>query len=135
MPDAAHGETYPDLIARERIEALNVRLTEQMAAQTQANRIALDAAEKAVLKAEQASEKRFEGVNEFRETLSDQAASFVTRNEVDARLGAVNAILSRLEQEQAAVHGRSGVSTPLLLALVGAGATILGIVLDNAHLL
>lgn len=42
---------------------------------------ALAAAEKAVTKAEVSTEKRFDSVNEFRQTLSDQAASFMTRIE------------------------------------------------------
>ena len=43
---------------------------------------ALDSSKEAVLKAENATEKRFEGVNEFRATLTDQAARFVTRKEM-----------------------------------------------------
>ena len=47
---------------------------------------ALIAAEKAVDKANDASEKRFESVNEFRAQLTDQASTFVRREEVDVRL-------------------------------------------------
>jgi hypothetical protein len=46
--------------------------------------LALASADKAVLKAEAATEKRFEGVNEFRQALTDQAAAFVTRREFEA---------------------------------------------------
>ncbi len=95
-----------DPIAREKIKGLSLRLTESISAQDRANRIALDAAEKAVLKAETASEKRFEAVNEFRQTLSDQAANFITRKEVEALLGAVNATLGRLETSGATTAGR-----------------------------
>lgn len=42
---------------------------------------ALTSAKEAVTKAEAAAEKRFEGVNEFRRTLSDQAALFLPRTE------------------------------------------------------
>ena len=42
---------------------------------------ALAAAKEAVLKAETASERRFEGVNEFRAQLNDQARTFMGRNE------------------------------------------------------
>jgi hypothetical protein len=42
---------------------------------------ALESAEKAVVKAETAAEKRFESVNEFRAQLTDQAATFLSRNE------------------------------------------------------
>ena len=57
---------------------------------------ALVSAEKAVAKAEVAAEKRFESVNEFRAQLTDQAATFPTRNEVDVRL---NAIADKLDTE------------------------------------
>lgn len=43
----------------------------------------LSAAEKAVHKSETSIERRFEAVNEFRATLSDQAAHFVTRSELE----------------------------------------------------
>lgn len=39
--------------------------------------------EKAIDKSDTATDKRFEGVNEFRQTLSDQTARFLTRDEYD----------------------------------------------------
>lgn len=50
---------------------------------------ALKSAETAVAKAEQATEKRFDSVNEFRKTLTDQAAEFPTRKEVSAQLAVI----------------------------------------------
>jgi hypothetical protein len=50
---------------------------------------ALAAAKEAVLKAETASERRFEGVNEFRAQLNDQARAFLTRTESEAKLTAI----------------------------------------------
>lgn len=47
--------------------------------------IAMMASEKAISKAEVATEKRFEGVNEFRLALSDQTNTFMTRKEFDAK--------------------------------------------------
>lgn len=46
---------------------------------------AMSASEKAVAKAETSTDKRFEAVNEFRAQLSDQAATFATRNDLDVR--------------------------------------------------
>jgi hypothetical protein len=43
-----------------------------------------DAQEKAVLKAEASTEKRFESVNEFRNTLKDQQNTFLPRAEYEA---------------------------------------------------
>jgi hypothetical protein len=44
---------------------------------------ALEATREAVGKAEAATEKRFDGVNEFRQTLADQNATFLTRTQYD----------------------------------------------------
>lgn len=43
--------------------------------------LALDAAEKAIAKAEASTEKRFDSVNEFRQQLNDQARTFMPRTE------------------------------------------------------
>lgn len=53
------------------------------AAQTAVN-AAMQAAQAAVLKAEMATEKRFEGVNEFRAQLADQARTLMPRAEFEA---------------------------------------------------
>lgn len=57
---------------------------------------ALQAAEKAVTKAEAASEKRFESVNEFRATLADQQRTFIPRAEADLRMGTLEAQVQAL---------------------------------------
>jgi hypothetical protein len=46
---------------------------------------AQQASEEAVKKAEAASEKRFDSVNEFRKTLTDQATFFATKEEMENR--------------------------------------------------
>jgi hypothetical protein len=46
-------------------------------------KLALDASDKAIGKAEIANEKRFDSVNEFRQTLTDQAGTFMPRKEVE----------------------------------------------------
>lgn len=57
------------------------RLSFERAAQV---KIAFDAAQIASAKADAAYEKRFEGQNEFRAQLSDQASTFMPRKEYDA---------------------------------------------------
>jgi hypothetical protein len=47
---------------------------------------ALAAADKALSKAENAMEKRFDAVNEFRQTLSDQTAQFARKTEIQPTL-------------------------------------------------
>src|ERR1700677_2725619 len=68
---------------------------------------ALAASAAATQKAENAMEKRFEGVNEFRGAMGDQASRFITRAEVDAGLAASDketaGVVSRLDRIQG--HG------------------------------
>lgn len=70
--------------------------------------LALASADKAVLKAEAATERRFESVNEFRQTLSDQASTFVTRDQFDtlreSQAERVREIAARVDRTE----GRTG---------------------------
>ncbi|MEK6884907.1 MAG: hypothetical protein AABY22_35075 [Nanoarchaeota archaeon] len=45
----------------------------------------MSSSEKAILKAETATERRFDSVNEFRQTLSDQQNNFARKEEIDVR--------------------------------------------------
>lgn len=56
----------------------------------QATQAALAAADRAVNKAETASEKRFDAVNEFRATLADQQRNLMPRNETELLIKALN---------------------------------------------
>jgi SMC interacting uncharacterized protein involved in chromosome segregation len=58
---------------------------------------ALAAADRAVTKAEIAAEKRFEGVNEFREVLTTQQSTFIPRHEASALFKAVDDKLAALQ--------------------------------------
>jgi hypothetical protein len=49
--------------------------------------LALASSERAVTKSEIANDKRFDTVNEFRSSLSDQAATMLTRAEANAKFG------------------------------------------------
>jgi hypothetical protein len=80
------------------IETLKAHFDELRKSDKQAIDAALAAAEKAVQKAEMASERRFEGVNEFRQTLSDQAGTFATKD-------AVNALTSRFDRQEGTGKG------------------------------
>jgi hypothetical protein len=76
----------------------------RLAAQGKAVDAALAAAKEAVTKAEAASEKRFESINEFRGTLADQQRTLMPRAEAEkdaeafrTGLAAANARLDRME--------------------------------------
>jgi hypothetical protein len=67
----------------EQLRLSDINANEQrFKAQEQAVAFALASAEKATLKADVSNEKRFDGVNEFRSQLKDQAGTFLTRNEL-----------------------------------------------------
>jgi hypothetical protein len=99
------------------IKELDKRLSQRVSYIEKATTAALTTSEQAKLKAETATEHRFAGVNEFRSTLSDQAARFITKSEVelkletfDSRHSAANATnserISKLEQIQYESHGK-----------------------------
>ena len=82
-PERVCGTSYVALrdyftLWLERLELFYDRRFQDLDAKTT---LALAAADKAVTKAEIATEKRFEGVNEFRSTLADQAARLMPREE------------------------------------------------------
>lgn len=87
----------------------------QVRAETHA---ALEAADKAIAKAESATEKRFEGVNEFRAQLADQTRTFIPRTEsisrhertaeqIEALVRADADIRDRLQNQTTALMPRS----------------------------
>jgi hypothetical protein len=71
--------------------------------------LALAAADKAVSKSETATEKRFESVNEFRQTLSDQTRSFISRVEFevvrDSNAARIADLASRLDRTEGKAVG------------------------------
>ena len=74
--------------------------------------LALTSSDRAVLKAETAAEKRFESVNEFRNTLADQQRNLMPRAEVNVMMGAleskVDALVKQIEHLQAERMGIKG---------------------------
>ena len=114
---------------------LRTLLGERKQAQETGVNAALLAAEKAVAKAETAAEKRFESVNEFRAQLTDQAATFQSREaaELEARrtsekLQELNDRINRSEGKGLGLHAAlayvlasSSVLVSLFLLAKGAG--------------
>ena len=68
------------------VEANDKRYAQQAEAQKEAINAALAAADRAVAKAEAATEKRFESVNEFRGTLDNQQRTLIPRSEVNVMI-------------------------------------------------
>jgi len=118
----AQAVAQPDITTRELLAIINER--DQRYTQR------WDGQERAIAKAESASEKRFDSVNEFRGQLKDQAATFAPRAEMEIRFKTVEQRISVLEnqraQDTARTEGVSWVWT-LLTALSGAlGALLVG---------
>jgi hypothetical protein len=89
--------------------------------------IRFEAQEKAVAKAEVASEKRFDSVNEFRRQLADQTATFLTRTEYKTELAGlvekVNALAKRVDEAESRSQGLSN-AWGFLVGAIGFGAAI-----------
>lgn len=90
---------------------------------------ALTSAEKAVSKAEVAAEKRFESVNEFRGQLADQAAQFITRQELDIRIGASSDKIEALTSRIDSMTGTSAGSRQTFATFLTIGAIVVTIVI------
>jgi len=70
----------------ELLAEVDKRYEQRFEGQEKAVNAALTAAKEAVAKAENAAEKRFDSVNEFRGQLSDQARTFMPRPESEQRM-------------------------------------------------
>lgn len=113
------------------IEANDVRYGQRFEASKEAIAAALNAAKEAVQKAESAAEKRFEGVNEFRATLSDQQRTLMPRQEAEALIRNLSEKIDTQEKRiTESVSQRTGIGQGWQYALgaVGLIATILSIV-------
>lgn len=85
-------------------------------------KLALDAASAAISKQEASLDKRFEGVNEFRSTLSDQATHFASRSDIESVKEILDRRMIPLERWQASEQGQAkGVSQSVAIVLGGFG--------------
>lgn len=106
-------------------------------AQEKAVSAALDATQEAINKSDAATEKRFESVNEFRKTLSDQTSTFLPRPEYMAQHKALEDRVTDLTNRMNLSAGKetgSKDNTARIYAFIGAVGVILGIivVISNA---
>jgi hypothetical protein len=96
----------------EMFRAADKRYAERFNAQSEALNIALAAAEKAVLKAETAAERRFESVNEFRGSLNDLVNRMLPRGEADQRFTGMEEKHDEMRQRLAAIGNQLRDFTP-----------------------
>lgn len=109
-----------DRFLRERYEGQIRALEAALAAAEKAVLARLAATENAITKADNANEKRFASVNEFRGTLTDLTATFIPRVEADAKF---SALTDKWDQASAKIdksEGRGSGFTTGWAVLVGA---------------
>lgn len=104
---------------------------------------AFTTAQTAINKADEATEKRFEGVNEFRAALSDQAQQFVTKPTLNALVQKLEAQIDRNREDLDALAKRidiregqaagSRVTWGNMTAIIVAAAAAIGIVVVLAN--
>lgn len=91
----------------EKIENLKSSINERFEASKEAVQAALSAAKEAVIKAELASEKRFESINEFRGQLADQASTLMPRAETEIRLKGITERIEVIDKSVVRSEGRN----------------------------
>jgi hypothetical protein len=77
----------------------NVRYEQRFTAMDEKTSLALTSSEKAVTKAETATEKRFDAVNEFRGSLKDQADTLYPRTEAETKFRSYDEKLDDMKKE------------------------------------
>lgn len=89
------------------VDTLKEYVEQRFTDQDRAVQAALTSAKEAVLKAENASDKRFDSVNEFRQQLSDQTNTFLSRPEYNAQHKALEDKVSDLTDRLNTITGKS----------------------------
>lgn len=116
---------------RELIDERDTRYEQRFTAQEKAVKDALTAADRAVTKAELATEKRLEGVNEFRATLTDYTTNLMPRGEVTALLAGFDEKLTALQSRIDRSEGKGkGIDQAwgYLVGLVGVVAAAVAVI-------
>jgi hypothetical protein len=93
--------------------------------------LALAAADRAVQKAEMATEKRFESVNEFRGTLDQQQRTLIPRTEVDVLVRGLDEKITQLTKqidgmlsERAGIRGGWGYAVGVVGLMLAVGSLV-----------
>lgn len=88
--------------------------------------LALDASEKAITKAEIATDKRFEAINGLRAVLAEQSAQMATRRELEAFIVELKATISELQKQTSELRSRLDVGPAGLSTLQNQYSTMQG---------
>lgn len=118
------------------IGALDRRVNEKFGDTSTALNAALTAAEKAVIKAEVSTEKRFEAVNEFRGQLADQARTLMPRAEAEARIDSIQKLVDDLSSKSDVSEGRvrgNAATYGLLIAVITVIIAVVTVIVLLSH--
>ena len=103
---------------REGIAAEHQLTKQQFAALRENTALALGAADKALAKAETATERRFESVNEWRGQSADRERDFMPRSEATAKIDGLSKDMAELKEIiNKAQGGLGGITSSVALAL------------------
>jgi hypothetical protein len=121
------------------VDTLAAHMTALVKEFDERSRERFNASETAILRAERATEKRFDSVNEFRGTLADQAARLMPRAEYQVQYAALVDLVGIITTRIAALEARSegkekGIGSTLaivlgLLTLVSTVASVVSVAL------
>ncbi len=146
---AAGTSSATDVSLREYLTALIMASEERSNARFEAMKetveTAFATAQTAITKADAATEKRFEGVNEFRAALADQTANNISRETLDAVVSKLEAQINRNREDLDALSKRidirqgeldgSRVTVGNLIAIVSVGIALIGVIIVLANYL
>ena len=135
--EVAHAELV-DPIARSELIALkqlvNQRFDDQdkavsaaLAAVAASSAAAVASSKEAVTKADAATEKRFDAVNEFRNTLKDQQTLFIQRIEADQRFSQITERVASLQARLDKAEGSGSGASALWQYIIAAIGVALGV--------
>lgn len=100
-------------------------------ASKEATTTAMAAAKEATLKAELASEKRLEGMNEFRSAMKDQQSTFADKEQTNFRLTAIDSKLAERDGKSQGIGIVAIIVTQSILVLIAIGG--LAVALFRSH--
>lgn len=119
MADINNGRVSLKEYFCQRIDALDVKITTIL----EMNQEAVDKAEKTV-------NTRLEGMNEFRNQLSAQATTFVTKKEVELIVDRIDGEIKKLEINKALLEGKASQQSLTITAII----SLLGLLTGFASL-
>jgi len=82
----------------------------------------------AIQKAEMATEKRFESVNEFRAQMADQSALFISRREVEATIGGISEKVSAITDRINRSEGKGSGMSQIIAWIFGSVGLVVGLI-------